>query len=274
MMLSVIIPTCHRPAALSACLQRLQPGAQSLPASQYQVIVTDDSHNHETEILVSQQFTWVHYTRGPQRGPAANRNHGARQAKGEWLVFTDDDCLPDPGWLQAYADAITQHPECRAFEGAILPDHWDLLKKDMAECPVNDKGGCFWSANIMVQKRLCWQVGGFDEQFKIPAQEDQDLQNRLAVHGPIVFIRQSIVTHPVRIASFNRSVAKIPASIKNWHSYYSKFHGPVATLLKGYKTQILALRANLAKGKLKAALLNLITFFCLLPVVFSHRFIK
>ncbi|WP_416439636.1 glycosyltransferase family 2 protein [Phnomibacter sp. MR] len=199
---SIIIPTYKRNDLLALCLQRLQPGAQSLEANLYEVIVTDDAADAETEQLLLTQFPWATYTAGPQKGPAANRNRGAALATGQWLVFTDDDCLPDAHWLQAYNEAITAHPQCQAFEGAILPDDWALLKKDMAECPVNTVGGCFWSANIMLAKSLFQELGGFDEQFTIAAQEDQDLQWRIQQQHAIVFVQQAKVVHPVRKPAF------------------------------------------------------------------------
>jgi GT2 family glycosyltransferase len=187
---------------LAKCLQRLQPGIQTLDAALYEVIVSDDSTHNEAEALIQQQFRWVKYIHGPKRGPASNRNNGARLAAGQWLVFTDDDCLPDANWLQAYVDAVEQHPKCRAFEGSILPNDWALLKKDMAECPVNTTGGCFWSANIMVEKKLYGEVGGFDEQFTIAAQEDQDLQNMLLSKTVISFVPAAQVEHAVRQQPF------------------------------------------------------------------------
>ena len=51
------------------------------------------------ERFLAQQYPWVSWGRGPRRGPAANRNAGALRARGEWLAFTDDDCVPDPNWL-------------------------------------------------------------------------------------------------------------------------------------------------------------------------------
>jgi len=168
----------------------------------FEVIVSDDGKNNEAKALVADHYPWAKWVEGPKRGPAANRNCGAKLAKGEWLVFTDDDCLPDVNWLKAYKDAIIQHPKCKAFEGAILPDDWDLLKKDMAECPVNTTGGCFWSANIMVEKDLFWEVGGFDEQFIIAAQEDQDLQNILLPKTVISFVPAAQVVHAVRKQPF------------------------------------------------------------------------
>jgi glycosyltransferase involved in cell wall biosynthesis len=110
---------------------------------------------------------------GPKKGPAANRNKGAQTAKGKWLVFIDDDCLPDKELLLEYEKSIESNPAVKAFEGAIFPDNWELLKKDMAECPINIHGGYFWSANVCINKEIFFKINGFDEDFILAAQEDQ-----------------------------------------------------------------------------------------------------
>lgn len=215
MLLSVIIPTCNRNELLGKCLDRLMPGTQTLAAAAYEVIVSDDGAGEGAETFCRQRYPWVRYVRGPRRGPAANRNNGAGIASGDWLVFTDDDCLPDANWLQAYHDAITGHPDCRAFEGAILPDDWQRLKKDLAECPVNTAGGCFWSANIMVERQLFQSMGGFDEQFLIAAQEDQDLQWRIQQQNSILFVPAAQVVHPVRFKKLWKSLRECKRRAKN-----------------------------------------------------------
>src|SRR6187397_213719 len=114
---SVVIPTCHRNEALALCLERLAPQRQAcmqlaagpvvagnepmtLPVlGTYEVIITDDGRDSTAEELVGRRFPWAKWTAGPKQGPAANRIHGATLAKGEWIAFTDDDCLPDSGWL-------------------------------------------------------------------------------------------------------------------------------------------------------------------------------
>ena len=55
--------------------------------------------------MVNEEFPMVRWNEGPRRGPAANRNFGARVADGEWLIFLDDDCNPRPGFLAAYLKA-------------------------------------------------------------------------------------------------------------------------------------------------------------------------
>src|SRR5215204_1583505 len=113
-MISIVIPTCDRPEFLSACLAALasgrqvgmqisgeEPGAsdsqacgQRVSAGIYEVIVSDDSYKVGTRQMVESQFPWVHWRSGPRRGPAANRNSGARAGHGRWLIFIDDDCVP------------------------------------------------------------------------------------------------------------------------------------------------------------------------------------
>lgn len=256
--LSIIIPTCNRNDLLAKCLSAIVSMEDALTKDNVEIIVTDDGIAHATNELMQRDFPGVIYTAGPSKGPAANRNHGASLAKGQWLIFTDDDCLPQPGWLPAYVAAINQYPDCLAFEGKILPDNRELLKKDLAECPVNEQGGCFWSANIMVEKALFDHMGGFDEQFKIAAQEDQDLYLRIQQHTQPVFVPDAFVVHPVRVVSLAKKISGLGASYANWILYFQKhYHQPLPAKLMGniWDYIKLALRA-LAKGRPQSFVLH------------------
>ena len=257
---------------LALCLDRLAPGVQTLDASQYMVIVTDDGQTDEAKKLLAEKYLFASYTKGPRWGPAANRNNGAKFAKGDWLVFLDDDCLPDANWLQQYAVAIGQHPAVQAFEGAILPDSWAALKKDMAECPVNDKGGCFWSANVAIEKKLFVAIGGFDEQFKMAAQEDQDIFERLQQKTKCLFLPTAIVVHPVRVVALGKKIKQIPPSIRNWYLFEKKKHSFSTVLAKGLKSQLAALAGNAKALKIKSTIFNLATMALFFPIMFSIKF--
>src|SRR5205809_1112341 len=163
-MFSVIVPTCNRNDLLGSCLDKLAPATQKTATDSYEIIVTDDSKENSAKEFIERSYPWVRWVKGPKKGPAANRNNGAKYAAHDWLIFIDDDCIPNENLLNEYLKAIKCYPDCRAFEGAIFPDSWESLKKDMAECPVNTDGGCFWSANICVEKSLFEKVGGFNEQ--------------------------------------------------------------------------------------------------------------
>jgi GT2 family glycosyltransferase len=195
---SVIIPTYHRNDLLAKCLDRLAPGIQTLSAEQYEVIVTDDGLHTTAEPMIRERYSWVKWVLGPGKGPAANRNNGVNQARGEWLAFTDDDCLPDSRWLEAYATAIEQIPSCLVFEGRTYVNR---AKQSLAEvAPSNETGGYLWSCNFLIKKVLFEEIGGFDERFPYAAMEDVDLRLRLTKAGyAFSFIREAAVCHTWRL---------------------------------------------------------------------------
>jgi len=221
MKFSVIIPTCNRNELLHKCLNLLLVANQTI-GGDYEVIVTDDSKNNIAKNLINENYPWVKWVDGPKKGPAANRNNGTKLAIGDWVIFIDDDCLPDTNLLREYENGINRNPGALAFEGAILPDNWALLKKDMSECPVNIAGNHFWSANICVQKQLFNNIGGFDETFVLAAQEDQDLFNKLKKRTSVVFLETCFVVHPVRFTTLTKQIVKMPAASKNFALYAVK----------------------------------------------------
>jgi GT2 family glycosyltransferase len=203
--ISVIIPTYRRDEALAACLARLAPEPQGLGADEFEVLVTDDAGAAETRRMLDERYPGIHYGLGPGRGPAANRNAGAARAKGGLLVFLDDDCLPEPGLLAAYRHAFAGG--ARAAEGRITTDGPARRMDD--EAPVNETGGCFWSCNIAVERRLFAELGGFDERFPDAAMEDVELRERVRRTGEvIVFVPEAAVVHPWRRAGGWASLLK------------------------------------------------------------------
>jgi GT2 family glycosyltransferase len=184
---SIIIPTCNRPGPLRECLRRVldQSAGQ-------EVIVTDDG-------VHSPVPAGVHHLQGPRRGPAANRNHGARHAAGEWLIFLDDDCLPEPGWLDAYAAAANEGPD--VMEGRTECPAPDAFAFD--EIVENLAGGAYWSCNLAIRRDVFERLGGFDEDFTEAYGEDIELAWRMRSLRRS-FIAGARVTHPVRRMDFKR----------------------------------------------------------------------
>ncbi len=213
-MISVVIPTCRRPDLLARCLDLLAPGAQTLTADQYEVIVTDDGEP-TVERFLTEKYPWASWGPGPRRGPAANRNAGARRARGEWLAFTDDDCVPDPNWLAGFTTAT--HAGCRVYEGKTtcvagihsLFDH----------APLNMMGGWLWSCNIFIRRGTFEEVGGFDEVFRFPHMEDVDLRERLVQAGyAFEFVPEATVDHPPRKSQSGWQLARYHESdVYHWY---------------------------------------------------------
>ena len=265
---SVIIPTLNRNDLLAKCLDKLAPNIQTIDLCPYEVIVTNDSKISESTALNVKDYPWVKWVEGPKRGPAANRNNGAKYAKGEWLIFLDDDVIPDSKLLSAYANAINNDSSIKACEGAIHPDDWTLLEKDMAECPVNLEGGVFWSANICINRIFFEQIGGFDEQFKIAAQEDQDLFERIKKLSSVKFIQDAKVVHPVRFPKMMTKIFNIPKASKNYSIYVRKhsISSCLSILISQYELHFRVFVKYLIKGQFKSSVVELVWLIFGIPL--------
>ncbi|TRX22997.1 glycosyltransferase family 2 protein [Flavobacterium franklandianum] len=197
MFLSVIIPTYNRYDLLRKCLDNLMPDVQTIDSTKFEIIVSDDSKQNEEIKNLKSEYPFVHFISGPQKGPASNRNNGAKQAKGDWLVFIDDDCLPDHDILLSYLNEINKGVY-RGIEGYINADrHRERFDE---QCPMNLTGGCFWTCNIAVEKEVFNKLGGFDEGFPFAALEDTDFYERLKAVVNTTFIASAKVIHPWRRA--------------------------------------------------------------------------
>jgi GT2 family glycosyltransferase len=193
MKLSVVIPTHHRSERIGACLGALAPGFQTLGADAYEVIVTDDGDDEKTREVVRERFPWARWTRSIRKGPAPNRNHGARAASGDWLVFVDDDCVASPRLLE-YIHDLAGGGKCDVVEGRIAcPDRRD---HPLYLCPDNAGGGVFWTANLSIEAAAFRRLGGFDEDLAFNA-EDMELGSRIRRAGlRVVFSEGARVDHP------------------------------------------------------------------------------
>lgn len=270
--ISVIIPTCHRNDLLAKCLDCLAPGVQTLPADQYEVIVSDDGSKSTAEGMLRELFPWAKLVAGPKKGPAANRNNGSTIARGEWLVFTDDDCLPEPRWLQAFAIAAAH--QTKALEGAIHPV--GDLSRDMAECPINLQGGCFWSANIAVEHSLFKEIGGFDADYLVAAHEDQDIKIRLSQKTAIAFVPNAVVYHPVRIATLGSVLQSLPKRCRAWAFHMHK-HAPsndtketIRFGLSQYMFHLTTLKRHLNLLHIKSSLSTILMLLIGIPFILLH----
>ena len=92
---SVVIPAFNAGNVIGGCLRSLQQ--QSF--QDFEVIVVDDGSSDRT-VEVANGFAGVRVLRQQHAGPAVGRNRGAKAAKGEIVVFTDSDCVPDANWIR------------------------------------------------------------------------------------------------------------------------------------------------------------------------------
>lgn len=206
--ISVVIPTYKRPELLLKCLNALT--VQNLNHSNFEVIVVSDGPDLVTERALNYWITkrklnlrYLHTTE--KAGPAAARNLGWMQAKADLIAFTDDDCIPDSGWLAAFIINYNRQ-EYIAFTGkTIVP--LTHAPSDFAVNTSNLQDAEFITANCACTRKSLVLVGGFDERFKLAWREDSDLQFRLLIHEvPIISLNKAKVIHPVRSAPWGISI--------------------------------------------------------------------
>ncbi len=195
LLISVVIPSRHRDASLAQCLDRIDVARRRIPAECCEFIVTDDGSTSTAETMLRERFPWVKWVAGPRKGIGANRNSGARHATGKWLVFVDDDCLPEPGWLEAMAPRMRDE-NLDVIEGrTLIPDYRD---SPFLYAPSNPTGGYFWTCNLAIRRLVFSCMGGFDEDFP-GACEDMEFAWRIGRAGlRTTFCADALVLHPQR----------------------------------------------------------------------------
>ena len=198
--ISVIIPSCNRPNELNVLVDSLNNSFQYTKKDiETEIIVSDDSNNYLSRKLINKSFPKVTWIKGPQNGPGANRNNGARIATKEWLLFIDDDCYVNEEFIEAYSEMM-EKKSINVLEGKIIcPNKKNSI---FVRQPENDKGGVLASGNFTIKKSLFTKIGGFDEDLLI--MEDIDLANRIRKENQeIVFCEDSIAFHPAQLKSIS-----------------------------------------------------------------------
>jgi GT2 family glycosyltransferase len=214
--ISIVIPTRLRDDALARCLENLRP---QLASGTTEVIVTDDGTTDSTRQMIASRFSFARWTQGPRRGPAANRNHGASLARGEFVLFLDDDVEPSADLLASYRAAIT--PETNVYEGRTTCQAG--LRSPLEHSPINEDGGRLWSCNMMLRRSLWESFGGFDEAFPYPHMEDVAFHSSLAaLHETILFVRAAVVDHPPRR---QQSARVLGSHHESYFVYHYKYLG-------------------------------------------------
>ena len=130
MFMSLIICTKNRAEQLQVCLKEL--AAASVPPCEMEVILVDNGSTDASGRVI-EEFAAASpfgvscvYCENPGLGLA--RNVGLAAAKGEWLLFTDDDCYVEPGFFRNFFDFVNlsaasdgQAKDIRYGSGPIAP---------------------------------------------------------------------------------------------------------------------------------------------------------
>jgi glycosyltransferase involved in cell wall biosynthesis len=167
---TVVIPTYRRPDRLVRLLKTLP--SQTLEPDQFEVIVVDDCSGDDTgEVLKSMvadlPYTLRSYETPANRGPGPARNIGWRAARADVIAFTDDDCLPEPDWLEKGLQAIGSNPRLGVVQGHTAPvDITPLLQNRWNHSVIIEASTPYFeTCNIFYRRLALEDGGGFGEHY-------------------------------------------------------------------------------------------------------------
>lgn len=131
---------------------------------------------------------------GERRGPAAAHHRGVARARAEVVLFTDDDAVPQPGWVAAALATLRSHREAVGVMGKVVSPSFDPVY----EHSVTGEGvGSFLTCNAYRRAGLT-SAGVVDEEFPLPHCEDRDLGYRMQALGEVIYSPEMVVLHSRR----------------------------------------------------------------------------
>ncbi|MBL8012392.1 MAG: glycosyltransferase, partial [Candidatus Omnitrophica bacterium] len=198
-MVSVVVPVFNAETTIAHVVQSLL--SQTYPGLTEVILVDDGSTDQTSEILKS--FPEIIYLKQNNAGPAAARNRGATESRGDFILFTDSDCIAHKDWMAQIVDGF-KDPRVGAVCGSygianpqkILAAciHSEIIYRHRIVMPVYPRA--FGSYNVGIRREVFFCVGGFNEYYRQASGEDNDLSYKIINKGWLIYLNKSaLVDH-------------------------------------------------------------------------------
>jgi glycosyltransferase involved in cell wall biosynthesis len=242
------------------------------PQGGFEVVFVDDQSRDRTPVFladIAARDQRVRLVRGRGVGLAAARNDGIANARGRFIALTDADVIPDQDWL-VQIERFVNREGVRAIEGVVVP--WSGNGSPLIRNVQNQDGGRFMTANMVYERALLDELGGFDESFRPPCfLEDTELAYRTLDRGlDIPFATEVRVRHrdvPLSPNAALKSLAGLEwmalVARKHPRRYRRQLRGKIQTLRPGDLEFLLSLsllarrRASVSERLAGAALFGI-----------------
>lgn len=217
--LSVIVPTYNRLTLLKTQVQALLN--QSISEEKYEILIVNDGSSDGTKEYLDRlqkNRTNLRIFHNQNGGPARARNTALSHAKGRIVAFTDDDCVVDTHWLATILDEFKSG--LIGLQGLTYTDREDITP--LTHQIDNETGhNSIPTCNAAYLRELLNEIGGFDETFPYPHNEDADIGWQMQEKGEVKFCANMRVYHPPRVDKFKK-VAKRMDILESEFTLYQK----------------------------------------------------
>jgi GT2 family glycosyltransferase len=239
--ISVIVPFNNANKTLKLCLNAICEQA----AVPDEVILVDNNSSDGSRKIVDsfiESFKDLRVSCVSEKipGPSAARNSGANIARGEWLIFTDADCIPSQTWISDYllhfsdaglgavAGCIHPYPSTGLIQKSMSLFTLPSITKETVHTASNLRGGFFPTANLAVRREVFDLVGGFNNSLRYG--EDHELCHKIYRAGyGIKAIKSAVVEHIHR--STLRGLLKQAFGFGSAHPFELRHFTPGRTIL-------------------------------------------
>jgi GT2 family glycosyltransferase/radical SAM superfamily enzyme YgiQ (UPF0313 family)/tetratricopeptide (TPR) repeat protein len=210
---SIIIPVFNKVELTRQCLTTL---ASLTTMPEYEVIVVDNDSTDGTAEFLASLCGDIQVIRNRENlGFAVACNQGAKAARGEFLLFLNNDTIPTEGWLNALVDEAEGHSDVAVVGSKLLYEDgtiqhagvafsriwfspFHIYKGFPADASVVNRRRefqCVTAACMLVRGEVFESVGGFDEGYR-NGFEDVDLCLKIGEQGwKIVYQPKSVLYH-------------------------------------------------------------------------------
>jgi glycosyltransferase involved in cell wall biosynthesis len=192
MRFSIVIPTHNRNVLLRRCLEGV--AALNYDPGRFEVVIVDDGSSEpcESAVLAFRERIDIRSLRQPNSGPAKARNTGAASASGDMLAFLDDDCVPEPDWLQRLNEAASAAPDAMIGGSTVVgcPENiysmTDQIVLDVVRAWAAQGNNALQflpSNNLAIPAASFRALGGFDSGMTLAGGEDREFCARWLSSG-------------------------------------------------------------------------------------------
>lgn len=239
-LVSIVIPVYNHLEYTVCCLASL---LKYVPQSSFEVIIVDDASQDETSNVLS-TIQNIHYVRNEENlGFLRSCNAGATLARGQFLLFLNNDTQVLEGWLDELVNTFRQFSDVGLvgskliYPNGVLQEAGAMIKQDgsaeliglnadsaMPEFNMVREVDYCSGACLLLEAEVFKALGGFDERYAPCYCEDSDLAFRVRTLGKrVLYQPRSVVVHHLSVSTNESVHSKMPLIAKNSNIFVQRW---------------------------------------------------